>query len=134
MYPRTFIYDQLPSYPTPDQSIAIPPTEQILALQLGNAYLLLAFLGVFILNQQHADRSTVRAYLSALWLGDIGHLAATAWAMGWRDFVNVNIWTSSIWGNVGGTMMLWLVRTAWLMGYWDEREKRQEERKSVKQS
>lgn len=132
LYPRTFIYDQLPSYRTPDLSTPIPPTEQILALQLGNVYLLLAFLGIFILNQSHADRSTARAYLSALWLGDLGHLAATAWVMGWQDFVNVRIWTSSIWGNVGGTIALWLVRTAWLLGYWDESETGQDKKRNIK--
>lgn len=52
--------------------------------------------------------------------------------MGWQDFVNVPIWTSTIWGNIGGTIALWLVRTAWLMGYWKESEMRLENRKARK--
>ena len=54
--------------------------------------------------------------------------------MGWQDFVNVKIWTSSIWGNVGGTVILWLVRTAWLMGYWEEKESGRKGRKGIKKA
>ncbi|KAK5172476.1 hypothetical protein LTR04_002402 [Oleoguttula sp. CCFEE 6159] len=64
------------------------PSEHILALQIGNLYLLLAMLGLFILYSTSEIR-TVRAYVIALWVADIGHVAVTGWAMGHENIADL---------------------------------------------
>ncbi|OCK95694.1 uncharacterized protein K441DRAFT_686525 [Cenococcum geophilum 1.58] len=90
-------------------------SEHILALQLGNCYLLLALLGLFILNTT-TEIKTVRAYLAALWIADIGHVGVTAWAMGIKDFTNVAGWNAMAWGNLGATVFLFAMRTLYFLG------------------
>lgn len=90
-------------------------SEHILALQLGNCYLLLALLGLFILNTT-TEIKTVRAYLAALWIADIGHVGVTAWAMGTKDFMDVAGWNALAWGNIGATVFLFAMRSLYFLG------------------
>ena len=90
-------------------------SEHILALQLGNCYLLLALLGLFILNTT-AEIKTVRAYLAALWIADIGHVGVTAWAMGIKDFMDVAGWNAMAWGNIGATVFIFAMRSLYFLG------------------
>jgi len=91
------------------------PTEQVLSLQLGNLYLLLCLLGVFILNTTTEAR-VVHAYVWALWIADIGHVAGTAWVMGYDAFIDVGRWNAMAYGNIGATVFLFATRTLYLLG------------------
>jgi hypothetical protein len=109
--PQFFISSQLPSpYP-----LAADATSILLAQQLGNAYLLLGLLGLFILNTT-TELKVVRAYLWALWLGDIGHVGLTLFAMGWEGTMDVGKWNAVIWGNIGATGALFLMRSLYFAG------------------
>jgi hypothetical protein len=90
----------------------------LVAWQLGNCYLLLCLLGVFILNTT-TDIKTVNAYIWALWLGDIGHVGITLYAMGWQELMAVGSWSATIWGNIGATLFLFVSRWLYLLGVFD---------------
>ena len=89
-------------------------------MQLGNCYLLLGMLGVFILNTT-TDVKTVKAYIWALLLGDIGHVGFSLYVMGWDEVLEVSTWTPTIWGNTAFTMFLFTVRSLYLLGLFDEK-------------
>jgi len=90
-------------------------TSQLLAWQLGNTYLLLGLLGVFILNTT-TEPKVVHAYIWALWLCDIGHVGFTLYAMGWEQSMAVGKWNPVVWGNVGATSFFFFMRTLYLLG------------------
>ena len=50
------------------------------------------------------EAKVVRAYLLALWVADISHVAVTYWVLGNQNFVDVANWNSMTWGNVGATV------------------------------
>jgi len=87
----------------------------VLSLQLGNLYLLLCLLGVFILNTT-SEAKVVHAYVWALWIADIGHVAGTAWVMGYDAFMDVGHWNAMAYGNIGATVFLFATRTLYMMG------------------
>jgi hypothetical protein len=91
------------------------PTEHILALQLSNLYLLLAFITIFVLNTT-SEIKVVRAYLSALWWGDLGHLSSTAWCLGREGMAAASSWTTITWANFLIPSFLFLARTFYLLG------------------
>jgi hypothetical protein len=109
---KFFISSQLPTpyKGTPDL------TTTLIAWQLGNAYLLLGLLGVLILNTT-TEPKVVHAYIWALWLGDIGHVGFTLYAMGWQDSLDISRWNPVIWGNVGATVFLFANRCLYLLGF-----------------
>ncbi|KAK5275795.1 hypothetical protein LTR16_012114, partial [Cryomyces antarcticus] len=82
--PSEFVSAQLAHLPRH----SLLPSEHILALQIGNLYLLLAMLGLFILYSTSEIR-TVRTYVIALWVADIGHVAVTGWAMGHENIADL---------------------------------------------
>lgn len=90
-------------------------TSQLLAWQLGNCYALLGLLGLFILNTT-SELKVVRAYLWALWIGDIGHVAFTVYAMGVDATLDVSKWTAVTWGNIGATLFLFITRSMYFAG------------------
>lgn len=125
--PKYFISAQLTtSYLTaPAQAVltdlvARDDTATLLAWQLGNAYLLLGFLGVFILNTT-TELSVVRAYLWALWLGDVGHIGFSLWAMGLSGIMDIGSWTAVMHGNVNITLFLFITRSLYFLGVFDGR-------------
>ena len=90
-------------------------TERVIALQLGNLYLLLCLLGLFILNTT-TERAVVRGYVWALWIGDIGHVGATAYVMGTSTFLDFGNYNATTIGNVTATCFLFAVRSLYLLG------------------
>ncbi|KAF2104755.1 hypothetical protein NA57DRAFT_70962 [Rhizodiscina lignyota] len=129
MSPEYFVSNQLPSSALPHPSLAEPsayplrPHETILAMQVSNCYLLLGLLGIFILNTT-TELKVVRAYLWALWLGDIGHVGVTMWCMGWEAVRDVGNWNAVVWGNIAATVVLFSIRTAYFAGLFGERNPR----------
>lgn len=76
---------------------------RLVALQLGNIYLLLAMVGIAVLYSTR-EAKVLKNYLIALWLGDIGHLAVTYHVLGWERIVNISQWNSMTAGNIGATV------------------------------
>ncbi|KAI9829401.1 MAG: hypothetical protein M1819_006338 [Sarea resinae] len=117
---------------------ALNPNEHVLALQLGNTYLLLGIIGVLVLYAT-TDPKIARNYIFACWLGDIGHLAVTYHVLGRDKYFDVAGWNAMAWGNIGTTVshldfflfcpsrawlddaqdqaFLWTVRTLYLLGF-----------------
>jgi hypothetical protein len=87
------------------QKVPIPITENsiVLAWQLGNIYLLLAFIAVALFTST-TEIKVIRRYLVALALGDIGHIGWTAYGLG-ADRLNkpaeINLMT---WANIAPTV------------------------------
>ncbi|KAG4035190.1 hypothetical protein MFRU_002g05310 [Monilinia fructicola] len=88
---------------------------RLVALQLGNIYLLLAMVGVAVLYSTQ-EAKVVRNYVIALWVADIGHLAVTYHVLGWEKVADIALWNSMTFGNIGATLFLFLTRCAYLLG------------------
>jgi hypothetical protein len=71
--------------------------------QLGNLYLLMAIMGLAILNTT-SDAKVVKAYLFALWVGDIGHVGLTLYGLGLQRVAHVSEWNAMTNGNVAFTV------------------------------
>ncbi|KAK1656061.1 hypothetical protein BDP81DRAFT_14840 [Colletotrichum phormii] len=114
--PDWFISEQIAhgaisaAVPTPESDNA-----RLVALQLGNIYLLMAMVGLAVLNLT-SELKVVRGYLVALWIADLGHIYVCYHVMGLDRFLDVASWNSMAWGNVGVTALLCLTRTAYLLG------------------
>ena len=110
-----FIAEQIPS-----SSLLVArsssPNAQVVALQLGNTYLLLALLGLFILNIT-TDVRVVKVYVIALAIADIGHVVPTIWMLGWERSIAVQSWNRMAWGNIGATVFLFVTRVTYLLGF-----------------
>lgn len=97
--PAWFIAEQIPQS-TP---LALNENSIVVALQLGNLYLLMALVGLAIMNISSEPR-VVHGYLLALWLGDIGHVGISAWALGQERLMNPREWNAMTQGNVAFTV------------------------------
>ncbi|KAI4277365.1 MAG: hypothetical protein LQ337_001806 [Flavoplaca oasis] len=107
----SFAAAQVPSItPTP-----LTSTTQILALQLGNCYGLLALICIGVLYSTKEPK-VVRNYLIACAVADIGHIWVTYKVLGYANFVDVEGWNSLAWGNIGFTFFLFVTRVAYLAG------------------
>lgn len=107
----SFAASQVPSItPTPFTS-----TTQILALQLGNCYGLIALIAIGVLYST-SEAKVVRNYLIACAIADIGHLWVTYIVLGYTNFVDVKGWNSLAWGNIGFTAFLFVTRIGYLIG------------------
>ena len=100
-FPEKFAADQIAK--TPVQ--ALSRNTLMLTLQLGNLYLLMAFMGVAILYYT-ADPKILRNYVIALALGDVGHLVTTYVGMGSDGFIDISGWNANALGNVGITVSI----------------------------
>ena len=98
--PDWFIAEQVPGQVGQH---AVSYNSRLVALQLGNLYLLLAFLGIGILTAT-TDPKVVRNYLIALLLGDVGHVGVTYLIIGHQRFMDISAWNLMTWGNVGFTV------------------------------
>ncbi|CAG9995821.1 unnamed protein product [Clonostachys byssicola] len=109
--PSWFMAQQIP------QTQTVPTTEGavIVTMQLGNLYLLMAFMGLFILNTT-SEAKVVRAYLLALWLGDIGHVGLSLYGLGWEKAMSISDWNATTIGNVPVTIFLFLMRSSYFLG------------------
>ncbi|MCJ1285941.1 hypothetical protein MMC26_005283 [Xylographa opegraphella] len=112
--PVNFIADQIPSS---SSEYAVPSSQsaQVVAMQLGNTYMLLALLGLFILNTT-MDSHVVKVYIIALAVADIGHVAPTMCMLGWERSIAVQSWNKMAWGNIGATIFLFVTRVTYLLG------------------
>ncbi|KAL8889437.1 MAG: hypothetical protein Q9205_002632 [Flavoplaca limonia] len=112
----SFAAAQVPSItPTP-----LTSTTQILALQLGNCYGLLALICIGVLYSTNEPK-VVRNYLIACAIADIGHIWVTYEVLGYANFVDVKSWNSLAWGNIGFTLFLFATRFAYLAGLFGDR-------------
>ncbi|MCJ1366090.1 hypothetical protein MMC16_005215 [Acarospora aff. strigata] len=109
--PHAFVSDQVLHNRPQDLTLGA----HVVALQLGNVYLLLALLGIAVLYTT-TEPKVVRNYIIALWIADIGHVVATAYVVGFTHLVDVGSWNSLAWGNIGATTFLFVTRSAYLMG------------------
>ncbi|ESZ89667.1 hypothetical protein SBOR_9953 [Sclerotinia borealis F-4128] len=109
--PEWFIEEQIAFSPRG----AVSDNARLVALQLGNIYLLLAMIGIAVLYSTR-EAKVVRNYLIALWLADVGHLAVTYHILGWERVVDFAQWNSMTFGNIGATLFLFLTRSAYLLG------------------
>ncbi|KAI4248464.1 MAG: hypothetical protein L6R40_001025 [Gallowayella cf. fulva] len=106
-----FAAAQVPSItPTP-----LTSTSQVLALQLGNCYGLIALIAIGVLYSTNEPK-VVRNYLVACAIADVGHLWVTYVVLGYANFVNVKGWNSLAWGNIGFTFFLFVTRIGYLAG------------------
>jgi hypothetical protein len=112
--PHAFIADQV-LFDPPVVYKPLTPNEHLVGLQLGNIYLLMAFIGIAVLYSTN-DVRLVKRYIFALLLGDVGHLAVTYHILGHEKYLDVKNWNSLAWGNIGVTAFLLLTRTAYLLG------------------
>ena len=87
----------------------------MLAMQLGNIYLLLAMIGVAVLYTS-AEPKLIRNYVVALAIGDVGHVLITGWVLGLSRSLKVTEWNGMTWGNIGVTIFLFATRMAYLTG------------------
>ncbi|KAJ6051955.1 hypothetical protein N7499_011343 [Penicillium canescens] len=110
-----------PSYYVFTQSKHAPrhrllPTEQILTFQLGNLFLLLAVIELYVFSST-TDTKAVHALITALWWGDLGHLGVTTWCMGAAALRNPRFWSLVNWGNIAIPTLLFTMRSLYLVGF-----------------
>jgi len=108
---QKFVAGQVPASPTPP----IAPSVSVLALQLGNVYLLLMMLGVAVCYTS-SEPKVVRNYLIALAIADLGHIYSTYVGLGWDNFIDVQNWNNLAWGNIGASAFLFVNRILYLLG------------------
>jgi len=120
--PAYFIKSQLPPSAFTNAQITVldsivskNATTTLLAWQLGNIYLLVGLLGLFVLNTT-SELKVVKAYLLALWIGDIGHVGLTLYAMGPAASLDFASWNPIVWGNVAFTAFLFAMRSLYFAG------------------
>lgn len=97
--PDWFISEQVLS----EEPLVSSINSRLVALQLGNLYLLLCMVGLAVLSST-SEIKVVRNYLVALWIADIGHVALTWHALGHDSFMDMAGWNAMTWGNVGATV------------------------------
>lgn len=111
-----FVNSQLPSTsPTLVWATSTWPTTQVLALQLGNVYGLLAMIGIAVLYST-TEPKVVRNFLIACAIADVGHVYVTYAVMGGKAFFDLGQWNAMAWGNIGVTLGLLITRVAYLAG------------------
>ena len=99
MDPAWFVAEQIPQ----THAVVITENSLVLAWQLGNLYLLMAFVGLGVLMTT-SEIKVVRAYLFALWLGDIGHVGFTCYGLGMNRLMSPSAWNGMTIGNVAFTV------------------------------
>lgn len=125
-----FVNQQIPSTIL---STPLTATNRILALQLGNVYGLIGMIGIGVLYSTSEAR-VVRNYLLACAIGDVGHLWFTYVGMGHDAFVDVQGWNSLVWGNIGFTLFLLIVRVLYLSGLLGEDRVVESTKKAIKKT
>lgn len=97
--PAWFVAEQIPS----KGSVLVTEQSKVVAWQLGNLYLLMAFIGIAIYSTTSEVR-VIRNYLFALWLGDIGHIGFSCYGLGPQSSLNPASWNAMAWGNIAATV------------------------------
>ncbi|KAI1430854.1 hypothetical protein GGR50DRAFT_682797 [Xylaria sp. CBS 124048] len=115
--PFTFYANQAQNHKLPQPSTdpsSFPPQAQIMTLQLVNVYLLLAAMAVICSWTLHAN--ITRWYLAAVALADYGHIWACYVGVGLELLLKPSEWNDLLWGSVGVSLFLNVVRLATLAG------------------
>ncbi|KAI0456147.1 hypothetical protein F5B21DRAFT_468872 [Xylaria acuta] len=112
--PFTFYARQAQNHELPAGPSSFPPQAQILTLQLVNVYLLLAAMAVICSWTTHAR--TARWYLAAVALADYGHIWACYVGVGLDLLLQPAEWNDMLWGSVGVSVFLNIVRLSTLAG------------------
>ncbi|KAI1427056.1 hypothetical protein F5Y12DRAFT_739692 [Xylaria sp. FL1777] len=112
--PSTFYARQAQNYELPADPSSFPPQAQIVTLQLVNVYLLLAAMAVICSWTTHAG--IARRYLAAVSLADYGHIWACYVGVGLDLLLQPAEWNDMLWGSVGVSVFLNIVRLATLAG------------------
>jgi hypothetical protein len=97
--PQWFVAEQI-ALSRPEK---LSPNATVVALQLGNMYLLAGLVAIGVLYST-SEPKVVRNYLIALWLADIGHVGITYYILEYERFVDVANWNAMAWGNIGITV------------------------------
>ncbi|KAI0902462.1 hypothetical protein F4806DRAFT_490936 [Annulohypoxylon nitens] len=93
---------------------SVPPQALVLLLQLTNVYLLLAALAVLCSFTSH--KSVAKWYLIIVAFADYGHIWATYQGVGEEAFWKVEEWNDMLWGGVGVSALLNVLRWATVGG------------------
>ncbi|GAW24339.1 hypothetical protein ANO14919_139230 [Xylariales sp. No.14919] len=112
--PFTFYARQAQNHELPMSPASFPPQAQIMTLQLVNVYLLLAAMAVICIWTTHA--SIARRYLAAVALADYGHIWACYVGVGLELLLQPTEWNDMLWGSVGVSIFLNVVRLLTLVG------------------
>lgn len=94
--PAWFIAEQI-QQPIP---VAVSENSVVVAHQLGNMYLLGFFIAMSVFLTT-SETKVIRAYLVALLLGDIGHIAFTCLALGKDRMLRPHEWNTMTCANIG---------------------------------
>jgi hypothetical protein len=114
--PAEFLARQLPN-----GKDTLSTSAEIIVLQVGNIYWLLAALAVLICF--FSTPKTVRGYLIIIAIADLGHIWAVYQGMshgrgGAAQFWDWRNWNDMIAGNVGASVFLCLNRVMTILGFW----------------
>ncbi|ODA78604.1 hypothetical protein RJ55_05986 [Drechmeria coniospora] len=102
--PAWFVAEQVPqAIPPPAAASFVPVSSLVIGWQLGNMYLLVGLVGLAVLLST-SEVKVVRNYLVALWIGDIGHVAASCYGLGRERLVHPSTWNAMAWGNIAVTV------------------------------
>ncbi|KAI0118815.1 hypothetical protein GGR51DRAFT_133910 [Nemania sp. FL0031] len=112
--PFSFYSRQAQNYELAADPSSFPPQAQIMTLQLVNVYLLLAAMAVICSWTTNA--STARWYLAAVALADYGHIYACYVGVGLDLLLQPAEWNDMLWGSVGVSLFLNVVRLSTLAG------------------
>ncbi|KAK0390913.1 hypothetical protein NLU13_0416 [Sarocladium strictum] len=106
-----FVEQQVP------QKVPGPVTENsiVLAWQLGNMYLVLAFLAIALFTST-SEVKVIRRYLTALALGDVGHTVWSCYALGMERLMRPAELNTMAYANIIMTIFLFSARVAYLSG------------------
>ncbi|KAJ2993006.1 hypothetical protein NUW58_g1978 [Xylaria curta] len=112
--PFAFYAKQAQNHELPADASSFPPQAHIMTLQLVNVYLLLAAMAIICSWTTHAR--TARWYLAAVALADYGHIWACYVGVGLDLFLRPAEWNDMLWGSVGVSVFLNIIRLLTLAG------------------
>lgn len=112
--PERYYLDQIPGSSTAGLTkIVLDANGLALTLQMGNIFILLISIAVICTHTTHVD--VAKKYLLVIALGDLGHIWASAYALG-DVFWDVGRWNDMAWGNIGSSAFLHVNRLATVAG------------------
>jgi hypothetical protein len=111
--PLAYFINQVPGNDSPGTANFSPEALGV-TLQLLNVLLLLA--PVAVVCSFSRDPATAKGYLAAVALADYGHIYATYRSIGHDVFFDPSQWNDMIWGNVGVSVALNVMRWSTVFG------------------
>lgn len=101
-----FVSEQIPGHLASDAVVS--DNSLTVARQLGNLYLLMALVGLGVLNTT-SEVKVIKAYLVALAIGDVGHVAFSLYGLGADLSMHISRWNAMAYGNNAFTVRTSLV-------------------------